>query len=85
MASASSTAPQETWRGLRVAPEERCTRYDSDDYRYSQRVEDDIIADLGGIYSPYTGEWFDTKREDATLVSGACGAGEARVGLERGG
>ena len=63
VASVSSTAPQETWRGLRVAPEERCTRYDPDDYRYSQRVEDAIIADLGGIYSPYTGEWFDTKRE----------------------
>ena len=63
VASVSSTAPQETWRGLRVAPEERCSRYDSDDYRYSQRVEDAIIADLGGIYSPYTGEWFETKRE----------------------
>ena len=63
VASVSSPAPPETWRGLRVAPEARCTRYDSDDYRYSQRVEDDIIADLGGIYSPYTGEWFATQRE----------------------
>ena len=59
----ASTARQETWRGLRIAPEDRCTRYDSDDYRYSQRVEDDIISDLGGIYSPYTGAWFATKRE----------------------
>ena len=54
---------QDSWRGLRVAPESRCADYDSGDYRYSQRVEDRIIADHGGIFSPYTGEWFDTKRE----------------------
>ena len=47
------------WRGLVVAPEHRCAPYDSDDYRYSQSVEQRIVADMGGIiYGPYTGTWF---------------------------
>ena len=54
---------QPTWRGLKVEPERRCSPYDSDQYRYSQSVEDRIIADHGGVYSPYTGRWFSTKRE----------------------
>lgn len=49
---------EETWRGLIVAPEFRCTAYDIDDYSYPQSIENEIIADLGGVYSPYTGEWF---------------------------
>ena len=48
-------------QGLTVAPENRCSAYDRDDYQYSQNVEDLIIANLGGVYSPYTGEWFDSK------------------------
>ncbi|MCY4582730.1 MAG: hypothetical protein OXE50_08035, partial [Chloroflexi bacterium] len=51
----------ETWRGLVVSPEHRCSPYDSDDYRYSQSVEPRIVADMGGIiYGPYTGTWFDS-------------------------
>ena len=43
------------WRGLEVADEDRCSPYDADDYRYSQSVEDRIVADMGGIiYGPYT-------------------------------
>ena len=56
-------APATTWRGLTVAPEERCAPYDADDYRYPQSVENDIVRDLGGIYSPYTCESFDSIRE----------------------
>ena len=56
-------APTETWRGLTVAPEERCSRYDADDYRYPQSVENDIVRELGGVYSPYTCESFDSIRE----------------------
>ena len=45
-----------TWRGLLVASEHRCAPYDSDDYRYSQSVEQRIVAGMGGIiYGPYTG------------------------------
>ena len=49
---------QTTWRGLVVAPEQRCSPYDADDYRYPQSVEDRIVAGLGGVYGPYTGRWF---------------------------
>ena len=55
--------PTRRWRGLTVAPEGRCSPYDSDDYRYPQSVENDIVHDLGGIYSPYTCESFDSIRE----------------------
>ena len=53
----------DTWRGLVVAAENRCAPYDRDDYSYPQSLEDRIVAALGGIYSPYTGEVFATKRE----------------------
>ena len=52
-----------TWRGVTVAPEERCSPYDSDDYRYSPSVEPRIVDELGGIYGPYTGTWFESIRE----------------------
>ena len=45
---------QTTWRGLVVAPEQRCSPYDADDYRYPQSVEDRIVAEMGGVYGPYT-------------------------------
>ncbi len=56
-------AATSTWRGLVIADENRCSPYDSGDYSYPQSVEDDIIASLGGIYSPYTGECFASKSE----------------------
>ncbi len=66
-AAAATTAParaQDTgWNSLVVAPEARCSPYDSSDYRYSQSVEDRIIRSFGGIYGPYTGRWFGSKRE----------------------
>ena len=52
-----------TWRGLTIAPEDRCSPYDADDYSYPQSVEDDIVRDLGDIYSPYTCESFDSDTE----------------------
>ena len=54
---------EEVWRGLTVALEYRCAPYDPADYPYSQSVEDRIIAQQGGVYSPYTGEWFADKFE----------------------
>ena len=66
-------------QGLRVAPEHRCTPYNRDDYRYSQSVEDQIIAGLGGVYGPYTGRWFrskyDTDIEHMVAVSEAHDSG----------
>ena len=54
---------QETYRGVRVASEVRCTPYDRDDYSYPQSVESQIIAGIGKLYGPYTGQCFATARE----------------------
>ena len=51
------------WHGLLVAPENRCSDYDADDYHYSPSVEPKIVDALGGIYGPYTGTWFDSIQE----------------------
>ena len=49
----------ETWRGLAVAPEQRCSPYRSGDYSYPQSVEPRIVARMGGqVYGPYTGRCF---------------------------
>jgi len=53
-----------TLNGLVVAPENRCSPYDSDDYRYPQSVEAEIVRGMGGrIYGPYTGTTFSSTRE----------------------
>ena len=52
------SAVAEEWRGLVVAPEERCTPYNADEYSYPQSVEPQIADRLGGAYSPYTCETF---------------------------
>ena len=59
-AVAYQAAAQDTWRGLTVAQENRCSDYRSQDYSYPQSVEDELTALYGGAYSPYTGEWFDS-------------------------
>lgn len=56
-------AQQPSWRGLLVAPERRCSPYRADEYRYSQSLEDRIVAGLGGVYGPYTGRWFRSTSE----------------------
>ena len=55
--------PSGLWRGITIAPENRCSPYDSDDYRYSPSVEPRIVDALGGIYGPYTGTWFNNIKE----------------------
>ena len=54
---------RQVWRGLTVADEDRCSPYDADDYRHRASVEDDVVARLGGIFSPYTCEVFASTRE----------------------
>ena len=73
-----------TWRGLVVAPEDRCSPYDSDDYPYNQSVEQRIVEQLNGlVYGPYTGTHFqDTGQTDIEHIvarseahdSGLCAA-----------
>ena len=54
----------ETWRGLVVAPEDRCSDYTSADYSYPQSVEHEIVEAMGGaIYGPYTGTCFSSTQE----------------------
>ena len=52
----------ETWRGLVVAPECRCTPYDRDDYPYPQSVEP-LIAQRDGMTSKYSGTRFRSLKE----------------------
>jgi hypothetical protein len=69
---------------LVVAPENRCSPYDSDDYPYPQSVEAHIVSGMGGrIYGPYSGTTFSSKRDtDIEHIvakseahdSGLCGA-----------
>ena len=75
----------ETWRGLVVAPECRCTPYDRGDYPYPQSVEP-LIAQRDGMTSKYSGTTFRSLKEsDIEHVvslseahdSGLCAAGAA--------
>ncbi len=73
---------------LVVASENRCSPYDSDSYPYSQSVEPQIVARMGGrIYGPYTGTTFSSTSEtDIEHIvakseahdSGLCGASAER-------
>ena len=62
LGSASPVAAQ-TWRGLRVVPESRCSPYRASEYSYPQSIEARIVESLGGIWSPYTGRTFASRRE----------------------
>ena len=49
--AAGASVAGETWRGLVVAPEERCAPYDRKrDYSYSQTVERRVVKRMGMIY-----------------------------------
>ena len=61
---ASSQEITDTWRGLVVAPENRCSPYDRKrDYPYPQSIEQDIVRGLGRVYGPYTDTCFASARE----------------------
>ena len=85
VASHGRVLAADTWRDLVVAPEHRCAPYDRGDYPYSQSVEAEIVASMGGrIYGPYTGRHYrtfrDTDVEHIVAVSeahdsGLCAAG----------
>lgn len=52
------------YRGIKIAPEHRCSPYDRDSYAYSQSVELEIIESLGGVvYGPYSGTCFHSRYE----------------------
>ena len=77
----------ETWMGLEVEPENRCSAYNRDrDYPYSQSLEPAIAVRMGGIRCRYTGKIYRSLRQtDIEHVvalseahdSGLCAAGGA--------
>ncbi len=62
-ATTAPTQPTPTWHGLTVAAEDRCSPYNPDDYPYPPSVEPRIVEDLGGVYGPYTGTWFESIKD----------------------
>ena len=57
MVSAAIVVPgvarAETWRGIEIAPEHRCSDYDRyRDYRYPRSIENEIVLGLGAVYGP---------------------------------
>lgn len=48
------------WRGLVIAPEDRCTPYGGSLYRHGEHLEELMIGRDGGLYDPYTGVWHDS-------------------------
>lgn len=62
--NAAAETARDSWRGLAVAAEHRCTPYARRDYPYPQSVEARIVASMGGrIYGPYTGRYFAGMRQ----------------------
>ena len=61
LAALEAAAASANWlAGIPIRDEDRCTPYESDDYRYPQALEIQIMAEMdGAFYSPYTGETFD--------------------------
>ena len=60
VAALEGAAASSNWlAGIPILEENRCTQYESDDYRYPQSLEAQIMAEMeGSFYSPYTGETF---------------------------
>ena len=56
-------ASAQTWRGIVVAPEQRCSPYSSKNYPYPQSVERRIVGQIGKMYGPYTGKCFTSLRQ----------------------
>ena len=85
LAAGHDRAAADSWRGLAVAPEHRCSPYDRSAYPYPRSVERRIVASMGGsIYGPYTGRHYlsmhDTDVDHVVALSeahdsGLCAAG----------
>lgn len=57
---ATAGKAEDSYRGIRIAPEHRCSSYEPADYSYPQHVEARIIDGYSGlVYGPYTGTCFD--------------------------
>ena len=63
--SVNVLAQDNTWRGLKIEKEDRCSPYNrSRDYVYPPTVENQIVKSLGNrVYSPYSGKMFRSIEE----------------------
>ncbi len=76
LAQPHTATASDTWNGLVIAPENRCSPYDRKHYPYPQSVELDIIASMQSrIYGPYTGRYFSSRRQ--TDIEHIVGVSEA--------
>lgn len=58
------SAQDDTWMGLEVEPESRCSDYNrARDYRHSRHLEPAIAARMGGIRCRYTGRVYRSLRQ----------------------
>ena len=79
------TAAGETWRGLTVAPEHRCSPYDKKrDYPYPQSVEREIVRELGAVVWALHGDVLQLDQADRHRAHRGCERG-ARLGALRSG
>lgn len=53
----------ESWRGLTVVSENRCSPYRASQYSYTQTLENRLIESMGAVYGPYTDTCFDSAKE----------------------
>lgn len=61
---AVATAHADTWRGIEVADEDRCSPFDRGDYHHYPSVEPIIVKEMGGrIFSPYEMRYYASTRE----------------------
>ena len=69
--SGSAFSQDNTWRGLKIEKENRCSPYNRlEDYTYPQTIENKVIKSLGNkIYSPYSGKYFKSKEDIEHIVS----------------
>ena len=50
----------DSYRGLTVAPENRCSPYHVDDYHYTNKLEDKLAEIVGAPFSPYDNVVYDS-------------------------
>lgn len=61
--AAISQSAADTFRGIPIRPEDRCSSYSSRDYPYSQSIEPEISVYQGGLFSPYSMRCFVSIRQ----------------------
>ena len=61
--TALAQSTDDTFRGIQIRPENRCSPYNRRDYSYPQSVEPEITVQQGGLFSPYDMRCFVSLRQ----------------------